>query len=103
MQFFNSCFKGYLNQYASSKDGESLYNLINVKANYTLLINYLKNDTYLKNDSLRELVIINNLWDFYFSSSFDVDAIKNIISQINLETKINEHKAITNHMLSYFN
>ena len=103
MQFFNSCFKGYLNQYASSKDGESLYNLINVKANYTLLINYLKNDTYLKNDSLRELVIINNLWDFYFSSSFNADAIKNIISQINLETKINEHKAITNHMLSYFN
>ena len=39
MQFFNSCFKGYLNHYASSKDGESLYNLINVKANYALLIN----------------------------------------------------------------
>ncbi len=103
MQFFNSCFKGFLNDIASSKEGESLYNIINIKSNYTLLNNYLKNDKYLKNDSLRELVIINNLWDFYFSSSFDADAIKNIITQLNLETKNNEHKAITDHMLAYFN
>lgn len=103
MQFFNVCFKGYLNTVATSHKGQSLYNIINVKANYGLLNDFLKKDVFLKNDSLRELVVIKNLWDFYFAADFVPTAVETIITQLNLQTKIKEHKLITNTMLAYFN
>jgi hypothetical protein len=103
MQFFNSCFSGYLNSVASSKKGQSLYHIINVKADYNLLDNFLKDDKFLKNDSLRELVIIKNLWDFHYSADFSPDAIEAILSELSIRTKISEHKKILDGMLSYFN
>jgi hypothetical protein len=103
MQFFNSCFSGYLNSVASSRKGESLYNIINVKGNYEMLSAFLSTDKLLKTDSLRELVIIKNLWDFYYSAEFSPEAIEAIISDLNQRTKIEEHKKITATILSYFN
>jgi hypothetical protein len=103
MQFFNTCFSGYLNAVASMKKGQSLYNIINVKASYNLLDAFLKDDKFLKNDSLRELVILRNLWEFYYSAEFSPDAIETIVSEINLRTKSPVHKKISSTMLSYFN
>lgn len=103
MQFFNACFKGYLNTYASSQKGQTLYNIINVKADYGLLSEFLKNDKFLKSDSLRELVILKNLWDFHFSNDFSPEAVENIISQFQQKTKIKQHKKIANSMMVYFN
>ena len=103
MQFFNACFKGYLNTIASQRKGQSLYNIINTKADYTGLLNFVRQDKLLKNDSIRELVILKNLWDFYFSSDFIPEAIESIVSQINLQTKNKEHKKIASTMLAFFN
>jgi peroxiredoxin len=57
----------------------------------------------MKNDSLRELVIIKNLWELYYSAEFDPNAVRKIVSDINVETKIEKHREITAHMLGYFN
>lgn len=103
MQFFNACFKGYLNTIASQHKGQSLYNLINVKADYNGLLNFVRQDKLLKNDSIRELVILRNMWDFYFSVDFVPDAVENIVSQLNMQTKNKQHKKIASTMLAYFN
>lgn len=103
MQFFNACFKGYLNTIAAGRKGQTLYNIINTKADYPALLNFVRQDKLLKNDSLRELVILKNLWDFYFSMDFVPDAVENIVSQINVSTKNREHKKIASTMLAYFN
>lgn len=103
MQFFNTCFKGYLNAFASSQNGQSLYNIINVKADYNLLTDFLKKDKFLKSDSLRELVILKNLWDFYNSPDFNGSAIVSMVSQFQQATKNKQHKKIANAMLMYFN
>lgn len=103
MQFFNTCFAGYLNAVASMKKGQSLYNIINVKASYDLLNNFLSDDKFLKSDSLRELVIIKNLWDFHYSSEFSPDAVEAILSDMHYKTRIAEHKKILSTMLAYFN
>ncbi len=103
MQFFNSCFTGYLNTLASSTKGQSLYSIINTKASYDLLTDFLNKDKFLKNDSLREIVIIKNLWDFYYNAEFNPDGIEAIISTINQKTQIQAHKKITGTMLLYFN
>ncbi len=103
MQFFSTCFSGYLNSVASAKKGQSLYNIINSKASYGLLDAFLKDDKYLKNDSLRELVVLSNLWDFYFSADFSPEAIEMIVSDINQRTNISMHKKIASTMLACFN
>lgn len=103
MQFFNACFSGYLKTIASMRKGQSLYNIINVKADYQQLTEFLKEDKFLKNDTLRELVVIKNLWDFYFSAEFTPSAIESIISQLNQKTNITQHRKITGTMLAYFN
>ncbi len=103
MSFFNSCFSAYLNSSSTAKSGQTIYNLINVKADYSLLTAYLKEDKFLKNDTLRELVIIQNLWTDYFSADYGQEAIKNLISQIHQSTKVSQHKEITNTMLLFMN
>jgi len=103
MAFFNACFKGYLNSLASQRKGQSLYNIINVKADYAALYDFVRSDKLLNTDSLRELVILRNLWDFYFSADFVPDAVENIVQQIHLQTKNKEHQKIAASMLAYFN
>lgn len=103
MSFFNACFKGYLNTIASQRKGQSLYNIINVKADYAALYDFIRSDKLLNTDTLRELVILRNLWDFYFSADFVPEAIENIVQQIQLQTKNKQHQHITANMLAYFN
>jgi peroxiredoxin len=103
MQFFNASFKGYLNTIATHFKGHSLYHIINTKADYPALLDFVRQDKLLKSDSLRELVILKNLWDFYFSIDFAPEAVENIVSQLDLQTKIKEHKKIASTMLAYFN
>ena len=103
MQFFNTCFKGFVTAMGSTHKGQSLYNIINVQANWNQLSTFLKQDKFLKSDSLRELVAIKNLWEMYYSADFSPDAIEAIASQLNVATKITEHKKITSTMLIYFN
>lgn len=103
MQFFNTYFKGYLIATTTNKTGQTLYNIINSNANYNLLYNLLTQDKILINDSLKELVIIQNIWDFYFTANFKSDNIINILRDINLKSKNKEHKIITDNMLAYLN
>lgn len=103
MNFFNSCFSGYLKTVASSRKGETLFNIINVKGDHKLLDEFMAVEKAMKNDSLRELVIIKNLWELYYSAEFDPNAIRKIVSDIHVATKIEKHREITSHMLGYFN
>lgn len=102
MQFFNACFKGYLNTVAASHKGQTLYNIINAKASYPLLYDFLKEDKLVTNDTLKELVILKNLWDFYFNPEFSQESVETIVTQLSQETKITEHKAICRNMLAFF-
>ncbi len=102
-EFFNACFKDYLTTMASMKSGRTLYNIINTQASYPMLDGFAKSSKHLQNDTLRQLVLIRNLWDFYYSTEFVPDAVASIIGQINNTTTIEEHKEITTNMLLHIN
>lgn len=102
MQFFSSCFANYLNSIASMGKGQTLYQIINVNANLNQLDEFCKKDKFLENDSLRELVIIRNMWDLYYNPEFNKEAIKALVSEINVKTKNEEHKFLTDCMLKSF-
>jgi len=101
MNFFKIYFKGYIQALASKKKGQTLHNIINTQANWQSLNTFLKSDTKLSNDTIRELVAITNLLDFYYSSEFNTDAIEVLIAQLNDQTKINLHKTLTQTILVY--
>ncbi|MES2763982.1 MAG: TlpA disulfide reductase family protein [Bacteroidota bacterium] len=99
MQFFNTHFKGYLKAYASTKNGGNIYNSINAFADYKDLKNQFKADEFIKNDTLRELLILKGLIDFYYSPDFDKRQVQSVIEQLYRETRIEEHKKIAGNML----
>jgi len=101
MLFFNSFFKGYLLSISSQQKGQTLYNIINAKQNYKLLSEFASHDWLLKSDTLRELVLLKNLWEFYFNPEFSQQGIKAIVDQISQVTKIKEHQIIIRSMQAY--
>ncbi len=103
MQFFNAHFKGYLKAFASTKNGGNIYNSINAFADYNDLKNQFKEDKSITNDTLRELLILKGLLDFYYSPDFDKKQVQSVIEQLYRETKYSENKAIAFHMLQIIN
>ena len=103
MQFFNDYFKGYLTRLASQRPGETMYRIINTNGDYQGLLDFVKIDKEISSDTLRELIILKELWAYNFSSDFDSEAIKTILEQFQRSTKIKEHKLIVGNMLSYIN
>ena len=99
MQFFNAHFKGYLKAYASTKNGGNIYNSINAYADYADLKKQFQADESIKNDTVRELLILKGLIDFYYSSDFDKRQVQSVIEQLYRETRIEEHKKIAGNML----
>ncbi len=99
MQFFNNHFKGYLKAYASTKNGGSIYNSINAFADYQDLQKQFKNDVSIKNDTVRELLMLKGLIDFYYSPDLDKQQVQSVLEQLYRETKFAEHKKIANYML----
>lgn len=99
MWFFNAYFRGYLEAYSSTKKNENIHHLINSVTQYKDIDAFVKADPLLANDTLRELVIIKNLWDFYYNPNFNYEMILSIIEQISSTTKIKEHKKILNNVL----
>ena len=103
MQFFNAHFKGYLKAYASTKNGGNIYNSINAFADYKDLKNQFKEDKSIANDTLRELLILKGLIDFYYSPDFDKKQVQSVIEQLYRETKVQEHKNISFNILQIIN
>jgi peroxiredoxin len=94
MSFFNQYFKQYLQKQTSTKNGNFIIDAINEQGEYKHLSELLKNDPLLKNDTLRELVILKSLSDLYFAPHYKKDKIKQIIEQLLGATTIPEHKKI---------
>ncbi len=99
MDFFNTHFKGYLKAYASTKTGGSIYNSINAFGDYLDLRNNFLSDKSITNDTLRELLILKGMIDFYYSPDFEQKQVQSIIEQIYRVTQVPEHKKIATNML----
>lgn len=99
MDFFNTQFKGYLKAYASTKNGGTIFNSINDFADYRDLQQQFAGDKSIKNDSLRELLLLKGLIEFYYSPDFDKQKVQSVLEQLYQQTNIQEHKKIALNML----
>jgi len=103
MEFFNQYFKQYLQKQTVTKNGNLILDAINAQGDYKHLNELLKNDPLLKNDTLRELVIVKGLNELYYSPHFNKTKIRDMFAQANAITKVPAHKTITSNILRNIN
>jgi thiol-disulfide isomerase/thioredoxin len=103
MAFFNAFFKGYIEAFSSGKANDNIHHLINTTGQYSAVKTFVKKDPILVNDTLCELAIIRNLWDYYYNPQFDREQVLAIIEQFYEATKIPEHRKIAGNILQIAN
>lgn len=101
MQFFNDYFKDYMKNFTFSMEGGDISKFIN-KVDYPDLVEVMKINHLLRNDSLCELVILKGLYEFYYSGDYDKENIKLLLQTIESTTKIAQDKMIAEDMLASF-
>ena len=99
MELFHNAFKKYLSQKANVKGGEGIYPSVNNEPNLGALMQVLATDKLLKNDTLRELVLLKGLKDLYHEPGFNRNNVLLLIDQLEESTKISLHRQMAANVL----
>ena len=94
MRYFNSFWSNYLVMKGKGYSPFQLDSVINREQSYAALSALLENDPLLKDDTLRELVIIRNIPQMYANRRFDRKALADILSDISASKLRKEHQFI---------
>ena len=102
MNFFNTFYKQKLQTFALSKEGAPLNFQVNDRGSFAGAMEVLKRDPFLKNDTIRELVLLKGLRESYHTASFKPGSISAMLKQASEESRIAEHRQIAENILSSF-
>ena len=102
MNFFNDFYKQKVENFSLSKDGLPLKFQINDRGSFIGAKDVLIRDPYLKNDTIRELVLIKGLYEAYYDGTFKRESVVAMLQQATNESKIAEHKRIAQNILNSF-
>jgi peroxiredoxin len=99
--FFNAFYKQYLKNLTQKKE-VLLVKQINSNNSYDGVMGILKLDSRLKNDTIRELVLIKGLYESYYDGTFKKEGIVKLLEYITDKGKIAENKQIAQNILNSF-
>ncbi len=99
MDFFYNLFSNYLGLKSKQINKNQLLSLINEKTDYFLLNDYIGTDTCLRDERLREMVILLNLNEMYYNPRYKAEKVFKLLQQIASSTKFNEHKKIAENII----
>lgn len=99
MNFFYEFYAEYLTS-SPKIDQKELLKSINEDGLYRSLFNVVGKDSYLVNEKIRELAIIQNLSQLYENKRFSRKNIEAILQEIATTTHFTEHKLIAENVLS---
>lgn len=102
MNFFNTFFKQKLHNFSLTKKGNPLYFEIDKRGSFSGAMLVLERDPYLKNDTIRELVLLKGLLESYYDNSFTKENIIGVLKQITEESKNTIHQQIASNILNSF-
>lgn len=94
MQFFNQFFDQYLLSQSKSVTRNDLVSTINYQNSYSALLDTLGKDSLLRNEVIREMVLIKSLVELYHNPYFSKSNILSILNQLINTTVFEEHKII---------
>lgn len=99
MNFFNTVFDTYIFAGSRSISGYDLRYTINEQNSYHALMDSLGKDTILRNEVLRELVMLKGLQDMHGNPDYRDANIENILSWVRENSKFPQHKIIAQNIL----
>ncbi len=102
MNFFDAYYKQKLQNYSLTKEGALLKFQIDGRGSFAGTMEVLKKDAFLKNDTIRELVVLKGLYESYYDGTFQRKNIVPMLRQIVAESKIQEHQRIAQNILNSF-
>lgn len=100
MQFFSQTMTKHLEQLAGTKKGAAIEENISAKRNYSgVMADILKADTLFKNDTLRELLLLKGLNEFYYLPKINKRNVLSLLSFIERSGKGSENKKIAHNTI----
>lgn len=94
MELFNQVYDKYFVYFGRTSRGRAIYNDINIKKSISGLMKTLDSDNVLKNDTLKELVILKGIHDGFYAADFSREALLIILDSLVAESKVAVHKEI---------
>jgi thiol-disulfide isomerase/thioredoxin len=104
MSYFEAFYKQYLKQLSLKPTGAALFHDINEMHSYSnAMSTMLKADTLLKNDTLRELILLTGLRDWYYLKDNHRNNISLLMNYIALKGLSNQNRVIAKNLLQEMN
>lgn len=104
MQYFSTFYRQYLKQLSLKQKGATLSYEINDMHSYESVMNtLLKADTLLRNDTLRELILIAGLREFYYLKGNNKNNINLLMNYISLKGLSTQNRIIAKNLLEGMN
>jgi len=94
MELFNTTFDRYFMFFG--RDNNAIFDVINRWGSFSELKRLFGQDGVLPNDSLRELVILKNAHDEFYTNRFSREALLNILDSAMIHSNIERHREIAN-------
>ncbi len=99
-EFLTSLFDKHLVAGSGGVKREALKAALGLSDPYTELMQILKQDPLLKNEAIREIVLLMGLFDMQSQAYFNKASCLKVIRQISLNSKFSEHKIMAANLLS---
>ncbi len=99
MFFFNQFFNQYITSVSKTATVADLKYTVNYLADYTALIDSLGKDTILRNEVIRELVMLKELKDIYYSGNYYQKNIINMLNDISENDLFPEQRLIAGNII----
>lgn len=94
MELFNQIYDGYFMYFGRTTQGEQIYTDINKKKSFRSLCHTLSKDEVLQNDTLKELVVIKNIYDEFYRDNFSRSGLLALLDSMIAKSQIDKHKKI---------
>jgi peroxiredoxin len=91
---FNQVYSKYFVFYGRSEQGKQIYTDINQLGSYSSLLATLSKNTNFSNDTLKELIILKQVHDEFYSNQFSRKGLLSILDTLMLKTRIPAHRQI---------
>ncbi len=100
MELFNTTYEKYFMYFGRTGEGEAIYDVVNIHESFSGLKRLLARDGVLPTNDLRELVILKNIYDEFYSDRFSRQALLHLLDSAIVQTKIERHKEIAGEIRS---
>lgn len=93
-ELFNQVFDKYFVFFGRTSAGQQIYKDINMNGSYHGLLLTLSQSSNITDDTLKELIILKQLHDEFYSNQFSRNGLLSILDSVSICTKVKEHKLI---------